>query len=75
MFLQMRYILISSNYEWFYCAIKLLVLDYLNPDAIGEEVVAGPQEHHNTLQLPSNLTDTGEWWGINNFILLKLLIK
>ncbi|KAF4115719.1 uncharacterized protein LOC131536023 [Onychostoma macrolepis] len=32
--------------------------DYLNPDAIGEGEVAGPQEHHNTLQLPSNLTDT-----------------
>ncbi|XP_016295651.1 uncharacterized protein LOC107653450 [Sinocyclocheilus anshuiensis] len=33
--------------------------DYLNPDAIGEEEVVGPEEHHNnTLQLPSNLTDT-----------------
>ncbi|XP_043090783.1 uncharacterized protein LOC122341460 isoform X2 [Puntigrus tetrazona] len=31
--------------------------DYLNPDAVGQEEVAGPKEHHNTIQLPSNLTD------------------
>ncbi|XP_059413354.1 uncharacterized protein LOC132148672 [Carassius carassius] len=33
--------------------------DYLNPDAMGEEEVVGPEDlHNNTLQLPSNLTDT-----------------
>ncbi|XP_042574236.1 uncharacterized protein LOC109047130 [Cyprinus carpio] len=33
--------------------------DYLNPDAMGEEEVPGPEKlHNNTLQLPSNLTDT-----------------
>ncbi|KAK7167221.1 hypothetical protein R3I94_001577 [Phoxinus phoxinus] len=32
--------------------------DYLEPDAIGEEEGAGPEEHQNTLQPPSNLTDT-----------------
>lgn len=39
----------------------VVVLDYLNPDAMGEEEVPGPEKlHNNTLQLPSNLTDTGE---------------
>ncbi|KAG1931448.1 uncharacterized protein LOC120473111 isoform X2 [Pimephales promelas] len=32
--------------------------DYLEPDAIGEEEVAAPEEHQNTLQPPGNLTDT-----------------
>ncbi|XP_051743518.1 uncharacterized protein LOC127509089 isoform X1 [Ctenopharyngodon idella] len=32
--------------------------DYLDPDAIGEQEGAGPEEHQNTLQPPSNLTDT-----------------
>ncbi|CAM4338609.1 hypothetical protein PO909_001144 [Leuciscus waleckii] len=32
--------------------------DYLEPDAIGKEEGAGPEEHQNTLQPPSSLTDT-----------------
>ncbi|XP_077069729.1 uncharacterized protein LOC143722292 [Siphateles boraxobius] len=32
--------------------------DYLEPDAIGEEEGAGLEERQNTLQPPSNLTDT-----------------